>query len=65
MSVYFKDNLVDKLIFRPRWQEYNVQISEKFTKIGVNELEFRYEYAESPKDHGINNGARKLAVAFD
>jgi hypothetical protein len=65
IRVFFNGNYVTSLNLNKGWSEYNVSIPEKFVKKGINFLEFGYRYAESPKDHGINDDARKLAVAFD
>lgn len=65
MSICFNENFVSKWTLEPGWHEYEVSIPEKFTKSGINRLEFRYKYAESPKEHGMSNDTRELAVAFD
>jgi len=63
--IYFNGNFVASLNLTKGWKDYGVQIPAEFTKKGVNYLEFRYKYAERPKDYGINEDIRELAVAFD
>ncbi|MEM3896270.1 MAG: hypothetical protein QW763_03275 [Archaeoglobaceae archaeon] len=65
MDVYFNGNFVGTFILKKDWNVYNVTIPQEFTQIGVNYLDFRYKYAESPKDYDIKEDARKLAVALD
>jgi len=65
IQVFFNGNYVTSLSLKRGWSEYNVSVPLEFVKEGINLLEFRYKYAERPKDHGINNDTRRLAVAFD
>lgn len=65
IHVFFNGNYVTSLSLKRGWSEYNVSVPLEFVKEGINLLEFRYKYAERPKDHGINNDTRRLAVAFD
>lgn len=65
IQFFFNGNYVTELNLSRGWSEYNISIPEEFAEEGINILEFRYRYAESPRDHAINDDTRKLAVAFD
>ncbi|MEM2085819.1 MAG: hypothetical protein QXF06_00230 [Archaeoglobaceae archaeon] len=54
MGIYFNGHFVENLTLNADWGVYNVTIPREFTRNGANYLEFRYKYAESPKDFGIN-----------
>jgi hypothetical protein len=47
------------------WHWYELRVPQTVAKAGNNEIQFYFDYAESPKSRGINADERPLSVAFD
>jgi hypothetical protein len=65
LTLFFNDHRVEELHLssEPEWQELTLVIPRRYLR-EVNQIAFRYQYCASPRDLGISDDNRVLAVAF-
>jgi len=47
------------------WHNYEIDVPKSAIRAGNNEIQFSFDYAQSPKSRGINPDERPLSAAFD
>ena len=56
---------VTKIVLEQGWHSYEFNVPRALVNDGENDLEFAYDYADSPKSRARGSDVRTLSVAFD
>ena len=57
--------VVVKIFLERGWHSYEFNVPKTAIKAGKNDVQFFYDYAESPKSRERSSDERALSVAFD
>lgn len=53
-----------RVFFEQDWQRYSLQVPRGLLRAGVNQIRFRFAYADRANWHGMNREQQPLSVAF-
>lgn len=65
IEVKMNDSVVTKVHLERGWHWYEFKVPKVFVRGGKNDLQFVYDYADSPKSRNRGPDDRLLSVAFD
>jgi hypothetical protein len=65
IEVRVNNTMVAKLLLERGWHSYDFKAPKTATMARKYEMQFFYDYAESPKSRGRSADERLLSVAFD
>jgi len=65
IEVRLNNILVSKIFLERGWHSYEFNVSSNAIRAGKNDVQFFYDYAESPKSRERSSDERALSVAFD
>ena len=56
---------IARLHLQRGWHNYEIDVPKTAVRTGNNEIQFSFDYAQSPKSRGTSPDERLLSVAFD
>lgn len=65
IEVRLNNVLVSKISLERGWHSYDLNVPKTAIMAGKNDVQFFYDYAESPKSRELSSDERALSVAFD
>jgi hypothetical protein len=65
IEVRLNNILVSKIFLERGWHSYEFNVPSDAIRAGKNDVQFFYDYAESPKSRERSSDERALSVAFD
>jgi undecaprenyl-diphosphatase len=65
IEVRLNNILVSKIFLERGWHSYEFNVPSNAIRAGKNDVQFFYDYAESPKSRERSSDERALSVAFD
>jgi hypothetical protein len=65
LEVRLNDKTLSRIFLEQGWRQYELPVPQAYTRAGKNDLQFRFNYTESPKSRERSSDTRLLSVAFD
>ncbi len=65
VEIRVNDDSVARLLLEQGWHWYEFRVPKAAIKTGKNDIEFYFDYADSPKARGLSPDVRPLSVAFN
>ena len=65
IEVKLNNTAVGKIVLEQGWHSYDLNVPKTAIMAGKNDVQFFYDYAESPKSRELSSDERALSVAFD
>jgi len=65
VEIKVNNNVITKIHLERGWHRYEFQVPKDSVRAGKNDIQFFYDYAESPKSRNRSPDDRFLSVAFD